>query len=83
VAAAERAHGPDGAPAENRPGDQPPPGVTNVGRVTMNFAELNRLLLELVDLDVWAQHVDTMLARTDLDGVSPWPYFVDEWTVWA
>ncbi|MGI5238816.1 hypothetical protein [Dactylosporangium sp. CA-139066] len=59
------------------------PGVTNVGRVSMNFVELNRLLLELVDLDTWAKHIDIMLARTDLAGVSPWPYFVDEWKVWV
>jgi hypothetical protein len=59
------------------------PGSTNVRRLSMNFSELNRLLLELVDLDVWAQSVATMLARTDLDGVPPWPYFVDEWKIWA
>jgi hypothetical protein len=58
-------------------------GGTSIGRVTMNFSELNRLLLELVDLDVWARHLDIMLARTDLAGVPPWPYFVDEHKVWA
>lgn len=58
-------------------------GVRNVRRLTMNFSELNRLLLELVDLEVWAQHAAILMQRTDLDGVPPWPYFVNEWEVWA
>jgi len=57
--------------------------VRNVRRMTMNFSELNRLLLELVDLEVWAEHTAILMQRTDLDGVPPWPYFVNEWEVWA
>lgn len=53
-------------------------GMTNVRRLPMNFSELNRLLLELVDLDVWAEHAATLLQGTDLDGIPPWPYFVHE-----
>jgi hypothetical protein len=58
-------------------------GMVNVRRLTMNFSELNRLLLELVDLNVWAQRAAILLDRSDLDGVPPWPYFVNEWEVWA
>lgn len=58
-------------------------GKMNVRRLTMNFSELNRLLLELVDLDLWAQHLAILLDYSGLDGVPPWPYFVNEWEVWA
>jgi hypothetical protein len=58
-------------------------GRSDERRLTMNFSELNRLLLELVDLDVWAEHAATLMQRADLDGVPPWPYFVNEWKVWA
>lgn len=47
------------------------------------FSELNRLLLEFVDLDVWAQHVAMIMERSDLDGVRPWPYFAQEADVWV
>ena len=49
----------------------------------MNFSELNRLLLELVDLDIWAKQARVLFDRDDLDGVPPWPYFVNEREVWA
>jgi len=52
-------------------------------RVTMNPYELNRLLLEFVDLDTWAQSVASVLARSDLGKVAPWPYFTKEHEVWA
>lgn len=52
-------------------------------RTTMNPSELNRLLLEFADLDMWAHSVAIMLAQSDLSGVAPWPYFTDEHNVWA
>jgi len=58
-------------------------GAVEVRRVSMNFSELNRLLMELVDLDTWAQHVEILLDRTELDGVPPWPYFIYERDTWA
>lgn len=48
----------------------------------MMFAELNRLLLEFVDLKTWSQHLVSLLERDDLDGVRPWPYFANEHDVW-
>ncbi len=58
-------------------------GVIHARRVTMNMSEMNRLLIELVDLDVWAEHAAILLDRADLGGLPPWPYFVDECKVWA
>ena len=49
----------------------------------MNPYELNRLLLEFADLDMWADSVALTLARSDLGRVAPWPYFVREHEVWA
>jgi len=52
-------------------------------QATMNPYELNRLLLEFVDLDLWAHSIAITLARSDLGGVAPWPYFTNERDVWA
>ena len=57
--------------------------AVNVRRGSMNFSGLNRLLLELVDLDIWAERARVLFDRKDLDGVRPWPYFVNERQVWA
>lgn len=52
-------------------------------KTTMNPSELNRLLLEFVDLDMWARSVAITLSRSDLGGVAPWPYFTYEHKVWV
>jgi hypothetical protein len=52
-------------------------------RTTMNPYELNRLLLEFVDLDMWAESVAITLGRSDLGEVTPWPYLPGESEVWA
>ncbi|MGH4000124.1 MAG: hypothetical protein ACRDTJ_22000, partial [Pseudonocardiaceae bacterium] len=57
--------------------------VVHARRSTMNFSEMNRLLIELADLDMWAQHAAILLDRSDLVGVPPWPYFADEREVWV
>ena len=56
--------------------------VINVRRTSMNFSELSRLLFELVDLEIWAEHVAILMQSTELDGVPPWPYFINERNVW-
>jgi hypothetical protein len=52
-------------------------------RMTMNVYELNRLLLELVDLDTWAHGVAITLDHRQRGRVAPWPYFTNEHDVWA
>lgn len=52
-------------------------------QVTMNCYELNRLLLEFVDLDMWAESAAIILGCDDLDGKSPWPYFARERETWV
>jgi hypothetical protein len=52
-------------------------------QTTMNPSELNRLLLEFADLDMWAHSIAIMLTRSVLGGVAPWPYFTNEHTAWA
>jgi hypothetical protein len=60
-----------------------PSGGAYVRRLGMNLSEMNRLVLELVDLDTWAQHVAIVLQCTDLGETPPWPYFAKEREVWA
>jgi hypothetical protein len=50
---------------------------------TMNPYELNRLLLEFVDLDTWAHSIEITLAHPHRSRMAPWPYFVNEREVWA
>lgn len=47
----------------------------------MRPAEMQRVLLELVDLPIWAEGIKRMLDREDW-APHPWPYFADEWRVW-
>jgi hypothetical protein len=51
-------------------------------RTSMNYSELHRLLLEFIDLGVWAKQVAAVLADDTLAG-SPWPYFEGEREVWV
>jgi len=51
-------------------------------RMSMNYAEINRLLLELVDLHVWVEQIRVILADNRLEG-APWPYFDNERAVWT
>ncbi|MEV6399201.1 hypothetical protein AB0M39_31190 [Streptomyces sp. NPDC051907] len=48
----------------------------------MATAELERILLELTDLQAWASGMDQLL-RKGTAGWQPWPYFTDEHRVWA
>lgn len=59
-----------------------PTGHGRAQTTSMNLVELNRLMLELVDLDVWSQHLAALL-REQRDGIAPWPHFPDEYEVWA
>ncbi|MET9104960.1 hypothetical protein [Streptomyces zhihengii] len=51
-------------------------------QVTMARAGLEQLVLELSDLQVWARGMDQLLRRGKA-GRQPWPYFADEYKVWA
>ncbi|MFE7836226.1 hypothetical protein ACFU53_09245 [Streptomyces sp. NPDC057474] len=48
----------------------------------MAGAGLEQLMLELSDLQAWARGMDQLL-RKGRAGRQPWPYFVDEYKVWA
>ncbi|WP_186001591.1 hypothetical protein [Streptomyces sp. IB201691-2A2] len=48
----------------------------------MACAEIERLLLELTDLQTWAEGIDRLLEKTD-SRCQPWPYFTEEHKVWA
>jgi len=48
----------------------------------LTSAEMSRLTLELVDLPTWVEGIKDMFAREDIEG-RPWPYFADEYKVWA
>ena len=54
---------------------------SNGHRVSMNSAEINRLLLELVDLSTWARGMDRVLAKGTV-GWQPWPVFTNEDQTW-
>lgn len=45
-------------------------------------AELQRVAFELVDMKTWAQGVKTLFASPGFEG-RPWPYFKNEYKVWA
>jgi hypothetical protein len=72
------------------PADQPEllPGQVvlrvNDGRrgVEIRQAEMQRFLLELVDLDTWIDGIKEMLRRDNVGG-HPWPQYSDEWKVWT
>jgi hypothetical protein len=49
--------------------------------IEMRPADMQRLLLELVELPTWVAMVKELLARSNAK--HPWPYFEDEWRVWA
>ncbi|MGC5054704.1 hypothetical protein ACLQ2S_25000 [Micromonospora sp. DT48] len=59
-----------------------PVGNGRAQTTSMNLIELNRLLLELIDLGTWSEHLAALL-RSQQDGITPWPHFPDEWKVWA
>jgi len=50
--------------------------------IEMRPSEMQRLLLELVDLPTWAEGVRELLSRGDT-GTRPWPSFADERKAWA
>lgn len=49
--------------------------------IEMRPSDMQRLLLELVDLPTWVATVKELLARSS--SAHPWPYFADESRVWA
>ncbi|MET8213451.1 hypothetical protein ABZT51_47780 [Streptomyces sp. NPDC005373] len=51
-------------------------------RLHVPSAELQRLLLELTDLQTWAEGIDRLLEKTQ-GRCQPWPYFTEEHKVWA
>lgn len=55
---------------------------SNGHRVSMNSAEINRLLLELVDLPTWVRGMDRVLAKGTV-GWQPWPVFTNEDQIWV
>ncbi|MEO3780470.1 hypothetical protein ABGB16_27385 [Micromonospora sp. B11E3] len=59
-----------------------PVGNGRAQTTSMNLIELNRLLLELIDLGTWSEHLAALLCSQQ-DGITPWPHFPDEWKVWA
>jgi len=50
--------------------------------VEIKASDMQRLLLELLDIRTWAQSVRELLTLEDLSG-HPWPYDVDEGKDWA
>ncbi len=48
----------------------------------MRPSDMQRLLLELVELPTWVATVKELLTRENMSG-HPWPYFADEGKVWA
>lgn len=51
-------------------------------RLQVACAEIERLLLELTDLQTWAEGIDRLLEKTE-SRCQPWPYFTEEHRVWA
>jgi hypothetical protein len=49
--------------------------------IEMRPSDMQRLLLELVELPTWVATVDELLTRAD--SAHPWPYYSDESKVWA
>jgi hypothetical protein len=41
------------------------------------------LMLELVDLRTWSQHVASTVTDGAASGTRPWPCFKDEYKTWA
>ncbi|GAA3348717.1 hypothetical protein GCM10020358_68210 [Amorphoplanes nipponensis] len=50
---------------------------------SMNVIELARLLIELVDLPTWCQHLSVLLQADLPAGTRPWTYFAGENNVWC
>jgi hypothetical protein len=48
----------------------------------MNLIELNRLLIELVDLPAWCRQLSVLLQASLPPGTKPWMYFAGEAKVW-
>jgi len=48
----------------------------------LRSSELNRFAFELVGLPTWVQGIKAVFSRPELEG-RPWPYFGDEYKVWA
>jgi hypothetical protein len=53
----------------------------NQSDIEMRTSDMQRLLLELVELPTWVETVKELQARSDT--AHPWPYSADEWKVWA
>ncbi|MEV8435139.1 hypothetical protein [Streptomyces chartreusis] len=51
-------------------------------RLRVACDEIERLLLELTDLNTWAEGIDRLLETTQ-SSCQPWPYFNEEHQVWA
>lgn len=50
--------------------------------VEIKASDMQRFLLELVDIQTWAKSVQELLTLADLSG-HPWPYYPDEGKDWA
>jgi hypothetical protein len=50
--------------------------------IEMKPSDMQRLLLELEDLDIWVETTKTLLSHEDICG-HPWPCYANEWRVWA
>lgn len=48
----------------------------------MRPSDMQRLLLELEDLSVWVETVKALLSQDHMSS-HPWPYYANEWKVWA
>jgi hypothetical protein len=51
--------------------------------IEMKPSDMQRLLLELEDLSVWVETVETLLSQDEISGNHPWPYYGNEWKIWA
>jgi hypothetical protein len=49
---------------------------------SLNPEAIACLMLELVDLTAWSQHVRSTLSGDIAPGTQPWPYFRDEYKTW-
>lgn len=49
----------------------------------LNSSELHRFAIELVDLATWANGVKSVFSRQGFEGRRPWPYFANEYRIWA
>lgn len=74
----------DGSEVESQPLLQVmlPVGNGRAQTISMNLIELNRLMLELIELGTWSEHLASLL-RNQQGGTTPWPHFPDEWKMWA